>query len=119
MSFLDFQDMAMSEIDPKQTAEETKALLDQNEELLEKYQEVCRELRELMAEQLGCSVWDLDNQLDRDLAAEDRQALEEQARQVMLEMAPEARELLQDNPGAALSPTPAPPGAPRPRRRMV
>lgn len=109
----------MNETDPQQVAEETKALLEQHEDLLQKYQDVCRELRELMAEQLGCSVWDLDNKLDRDLPAEDRQALEEQARQLISEMAPGAQELLQNDAAAALSPNPTPPGVPRPRRRMV
>lgn len=96
----------------------TNALISENEKLMDRCKEVVDELREAMAEKLGCSIWDLDNLLGRDLSAEDRQLLEEQAMALLREQLPDLPEP-STSAGENPSGLPAPTGAPRPRRRMV
>lgn len=96
----------------------TQALIAENEQLMDRCKGVVDELREAMAEKLGCSIWDLDNLLERDLSAEDRQQLEEQAMAMLHEQLPDLPENAATAPGNP-SGLPQPAGAPRPRRRMV
>ena len=96
----------------------THALISENEKLMDRCKEVVDELREAMAEKLGCSIWDLDNLLERVLSADDRDLLEEQALAMLREQLPDLQEITApaaENPSGL----PAPTGAPRPRRRMV
>ena len=112
----------MDDPDFKQLAEETRALLEENKALMQKQEEVFADLKQAMADELGCSIWDLENMLERDLPAEERQQLEAQARDLLQQAAPAMREFE--------APEPAPtqhfgmggmpvPGTPRPRRRLV
>ena len=96
----------------------TQALIAENERLLGQQKEVIDELQATMAELLGCSVWDLESQLLRDLSAEDRQELEQRAMAMLREQVPG---LTNEAPPSANTPTgmPPPAGAPRPYRRMV
>lgn len=93
-----------------------QALIAENEQLMSKCNSVVDELRSAMAEQLGCSIWDLDNMLERDLNAEERQAYEEQAMATLREQVPALAELASEPEAPSGLPQP---GSPRPRRRMV
>lgn len=95
----------------------TKALMAENERLIARQKEVVDEVHAAMAELLGCSIWDLESKLDRDLSAEERQELEQQAKALLLEAVPGLVDVA--SPTDAPTGLPAPSGAPRPRRPMV
>lgn len=96
----------------------TQTLMAENERLMALQKQTVDELHAVMAQLLGCSIWDLDSKLDRDLSAEDRHELEQQAMAMLTDMVPGLVDEAQTpaNPTAGM---PAPAGAPRPRRRMV
>lgn len=98
--------------------QQTEALLAENEALMAKQAEVFAEVKLAMAEQLGCSQWDLDRMLERDLSAEERDGAEQAARDMMRQFAPEMDEFAVQASSPASGSMPVP-GAPRPRRRMV
>jgi hypothetical protein len=104
----------------------TQALAAENQRLMDRLKEVSDELNQTMADHLGCSIWDLDNQLDRDLDAEQRQALEAQAMALLREHVPDLPEpAAEPSPEATATPPvtasgmPVPGSAPRAPRRMV
>ncbi len=100
----------------------THALIAENERLMAHQAEVFAEVRTILAEQQGCSEWDLERLLERDLSAEDRAHNEQAALALLQQMAPalDDQTLAIAQGGGSNAPPPASAsGAPRPRRRMV
>ena len=120
IELFDFWGTEMDEQDIQQLAEETRSLIEKNKELVQQHEEVFAELRQAMAEQLGCSIWDLENLLERDLPAEERQDLEAKARELLAQAAPAMSDFEAPEAPPASSGGGMPvPGVPRPRRRMI
>jgi hypothetical protein len=105
----------------------TEALLLEIRGAMSALQATESEFREKAAEFLGCSQWDLDQVIAKDLDAEQRQQHEKAAMELIREKAPSFLAMMNTldiNPDSALG-SAAPPardntaGMPRPRRRMV
>jgi len=98
-------------------------LIEEAERAMTEFKEAYGEMRELMAEQLGCSQWDLDQALTRDLSADDREEQEKQALEKVKEFVPDVEEMANSLGVSLNGSTPTAPTNPAPvyraPRRMV
>lgn len=98
-------------------------LIEEAERAMTEFKDVCGEMREQMAEQLGCSQWDLDQVLTRDLSAEEREEQEKQALEMVKKFVPDVEEMAHSLGVSLNGSPPKAPNSPAPvyraPRRMV